>query len=59
MILAGEADEVGRNKDLLCLQLSIVMGRRGWEVNHRASDAPHDDRTVAIQNVGNAAGCGC
>ena len=32
MILAGETDELVRNKDLLCLQLSIVLGRWGWEV---------------------------
>lgn len=34
MILAGEADELGRNKDLLCLQLSLVMGR--WGVGSEA-----------------------
>lgn len=34
MILAGETDELGRNKDLLCLQLSLVMGR--WGVGSEA-----------------------
>lgn len=40
MILAGGTDEVRRNKDLLCLQLSLVMGRWGWEVKLWASHSP-------------------
>lgn len=59
MILAGGTDEVRRNKDLLCLQLSLIMGRWGWEVKHWASDTPHDDRTISIQNIVKAAECGC
>lgn len=48
MILARGTDEVRRNKDLLCLQLSLVIGRWGWEVKHWTCDTPHDDRTIYL-----------